>query len=320
MSKLKLTAAFGNYDRTVPLQKGQVRPDGIDLNVLALTPSDIFWRMSRFQEFDVSEMSMGTHCYLLGTGESPFIGIPAFLSRTFRHSMVYYNAKAGIEKPEDLNGKRIAIREWGMTAVVWIVGILAEEYGLDISSIDWVAQKESRVPIQMPEGTHIRYMKPGENLSDLLDTGAVDAVLIHQPLACFTEGSPHIQRMFPDYKDLEIEYYRRTGVYPIMHAVVLRKDIYRQHRWALRSIYDALIKAKRLAMQALSNTQTLSTMLPLLPSAVDETRRIFGNDFWSYGMNANRPTLEKMVTYAHQQGLSPRRLSIEELFGEPVRE
>jgi 4,5-dihydroxyphthalate decarboxylase len=320
MTKLSLTAAFGNYDRTVPLQKGLVRPEGIDLNVLTLAPSEIFLRMSRFQEFDVSEMSMGTHCYLLGTGESPFLGIPAFLSRAFRHAMVYYNVNAGIEKPEDLNGKRIAIREWGMTAVVWIVGILSEEYGLDISSVEWVALKEPRVPIQMPGGTRIHRTSPGEDLSDLLDTGKVDAVLIHQPLACFAEGSPRVQRLFPDYKDREIEYFRRTGVYPIMHAVVLRKDIYAQHRWALRSIYNALIEARRLAMQALSNTQTLSTMLPLLPSAVDETRRIFGSDFWPYGMEANRPTLEKLVTYAHRQGLTPRRLNIEELFGEPVRD
>ncbi len=320
MTKLSLTAAFGNYDRTAPLQKGVVRPDGIDLNVLTMTPSDIFLRMSRFQEFDVSEMSMGTHCYLLGTGESPFVGIPAYLSRAFRHAMVYYNVDSGIEKPEDLNGKRIAVREWGMTAVVWIVGILAEEYGLDIRSVDWVAVKEARVPIRMPEGARIRYMKSGQNLSDLLDTGQVDVVLIHQPLACFTEGSARIKRMFPDYKDREIEYFRRSGVHPIMHCVVLRKDIYQRHRWVLGSMYEALIEARRLAFQALSNTQTLSTMIPFLPSAVDETRLIFGDDFWPYGMDKNRPALEKLITYAHQQGLTPHRLNIEDLFGESVRD
>jgi 4,5-dihydroxyphthalate decarboxylase len=320
MAKLSLTGAFGDYDRTIPLQKGVVRPDGIDLNVLTMTPSDIFFRMSRFQEFDVSEMSMGTHCYLLGTGESPFVGIPAFLSRAFRHAMVYYNADSGIEKPEDLNGKRIAIREWGMTAVVWIVGILAEEYGLDIGSVDWVAQKEPRVPIQMPKGACIRCMEPGENLSDLLDAGRVDAVLIHQPLSCFMEGSHRIKRLFPDYKDREIEYFRRTGVYPIMHCAVLRKDIYLHHRWSLRSIYNALLEARQMALKALSNTQTLATMLPLLPAAVDETRRIFGNNFWPYGIDSNRPTLEKLVTYAYRQGLTPHPLKIEELFGETVRD
>lgn len=319
MEKLTLTAAFGDYDRTRALEAHGIQPDGIDLRILRLSPSEIFYRMCQFQEFEVSEMSMGAHCYLCAGENPPFVGMPAFLSRAFRHSMVYYHADAGIGTPEDLNGKRIAIREWGMTAVVWIVGILGEEYGFDLTSVDWVAAKKPRVPLQMPRGTRIRYMNPGENLSDLLAAGTVDAVLIHQPPACFVAGAPQIKRMFPDYRSVEIEYYRRTGIHPIMHCAVLRRDCYDKAPWALRSIYQALTTARQKTIEALTNTQAYPAMIPLLPSMMEDTRRIFGEDFWPYGLSANRPTLEKLVLYAYQQGLTSRVLSVEELFGETVR-
>jgi 4,5-dihydroxyphthalate decarboxylase len=319
MTDLLLTAAFGDYDRTRFLDR-RVYPDGIDLRILKLEPSDIFYRMCNYQEFDVSEMSMGAHCYLLGSGESPFIGMPAFPSRAFRHSMVYYNIDSGIKKPLDLNGKRIAIREWGMTALVWILGILGEEYGVDLRSIDWVAIKKPRVPIQMPEGTHIRYMTPPQNLSDMLASGEVDAALIHQAPACFTAGSPKVKRMFPDYKTAEIEYYRRTGIHPIMHGVVMRKDLYQQAPWTLRSIYEGLLQARRQTLAALSDTQALASMIPMLPAFMEETVQIFGKNFWPYGIKENRNALEKLVLYAFQQGLTPRQLSVEELFGESVRD
>jgi len=318
MENLVLTAAFGDYDRTRFLDR-RIFPEGIDLRILKLAPSDIFYRMCNHQEFDLAEMSMGAHCYLLGRGDSPFVGMPAFPSRAFRHSMIYYNVESGIRKPQDLNGKRIAIREWGMTALVWILGILTEDYGVDLRSIDWVAAKAPRVPIQMPEGARIRYMQPPQNLSDMLVSGEVDAALIHQAPACFTGGSARVRRMFPDYGTAEIEYYRRTGIHPIMHCVVLRRDWYRKAPWALRSIYESLLKAREKALAALSNTQALAAMIPMLPALMEETVRVFGKDFWPYGVAANRRTLEKLTLYAFQQGLTPRRLSIEELFGESVR-
>jgi 4,5-dihydroxyphthalate decarboxylase len=317
MTDFKLTAAFGDYDRTRFLDSS-IYPEGVDLSVLRLEPSDIFERMCNAQEFDVAEMSMGAHCYLLGQGDSPFVGMPAFTSRAFRHSMVYYNTGSGIEKPQDLNGKRIAIREWGMTALVWIVGILQEEYGLDLRSIRWVAAKKPRVPIQMPAGAHIQYMTPGQNLSDMLSSGEVDAALIHQPPKCFAEGCANVKRMFPDYGDVEIDYYRRTGIHPIMHCVVLRRDWYEKAPGLLRGLYESLLKAREKTLAALSNTQAYFAMIPLLPAVMDETTRVFGKDFWPYGVAANRRTLEKLVSYAFQQGLTPRPLSIEELFDESV--
>jgi 4,5-dihydroxyphthalate decarboxylase len=306
MTDLLLTAAFGDYDRTRYLDR-QIYPEGIDLRIVRLAPSEIFYRMCNYLEFDVSEMSMGAHCYLTGRGDSPFVGLPAFPSRAFRHSMVYYNAASRIRKPDDLNGKRIAIREWGMTALVWIVGILGEEYGLDLRSIDWIAVKKPRVPIEMPEGARIRYMTPPQTLSDMLASGAVDAALIHQAPACFAGGSAGVKRMFPDYKTAEIEYYRRTGM-----------DRYQEAPWVLRSIYESLLRARQKTMAALADTQALAAMIPMLPAFMEETIQVFGKDFWPYGVAANRDTLEKLVLYAFQQGLTPRRLSVEELFGESV--
>jgi len=314
MNNLSLTAAFGEYDRTGMLQKGSVRPEGIDLRIITMKPIEIFHRMSRFPEFDVSEMSMGTHCHLLGAGDSPFIGMPAFPSRVFRHSMVYVNADAGIEKPEDLNAKRIAIHEWGMTAVVWIMGIMGEEYGLAPASVDWVAAIRPRVPIQMPANTKIRYLQAGQNISDLLESGEVDAAFLHQVPPCFSKGSPRVKRMFSDYKTAEVEYYRRTGIHPIMHCIILRKDIYRQYPWALQSLYKAFCEARQKVADALSDNGALFAMIPFLPSVMEETYKIFGKNFWPYGIEANRKTLEKLVRYAHQQGLTPRILEVDELF------
>ena len=319
MADLPLTAAFGNYDRIAPLRDGVVRVQGVDLRILTLPPVEIFRRMCRFLEFEVSEMSMGAHAYLTGAGDSPFVGMPAFPSRAFRHAMVYANVEAGIEQAEDLNGRRIAIREWGMTAVVWIVGILAEEHGLDPRTIDWVSALEPRVPIPMPEGVRMRYMAPGETLSSLLESGKVDAALSHQVPACFAGGSPRIKRLFPDYAAAERDYYRRTGIHPIMHCVVVRRDVHDRHRWIARNLYDALCEARRRTMENLLDTGALSAMIPFLPAVIDDTRETFGDDFWPYGTEPNRPALERFLIYAHQQSLTPRRVEVEALFDASVQ-
>ena len=319
MNRIALSAAFGPYDRVEPLRTGEVRPEGIDLSCLTLDPPEIFYRMCRYREFEVSEMSMGSHCFFQGQGENPFVGIPAFPSKVFRHSMVYVNNQSGIRRPEDLNGKRIVIREWGQTAFVWIIGILAEEYGLDILSVDWVQESDPRVPLQYSEGMRIRTMKRGETLSNLLDSGGVDAALIHQVPECYQKGSPNVRRLFEDFKAAEIEYYRRTGVHPIMHCAVVRRDVHARWPWALRSLYRALCEAKEAALKRIQDAGALAATVPLLPAVMEETRAIFGKDFWPYGLEANRRTLEKLVGYAHQQGLTPRRVEVEELFGESVR-
>ena len=314
MSDPILSAAFGNYDRICPLQTGGVRVNRIDLRIQTLPPTEIFRRMCSDREFDVSEMSLGAHAYLTGSGDNPFVGMPAFVSRAFRHAMVYANADAGIGGPEDLNGKRIAIREWGMTAVVWIVGILMEEHGFDPTTVEWVAELAPRVPIALPAGMQCRYLRPGEDISALLDAGAVDAALVHKVPACFENGSPRVRRVFPDYADAECRYYDRTGIHPIMHCVVVRRDIHERYPLAIGNIYEALREARRQTMVSLRDTGAYSAMVPFLPAVMEQTLQRFGEDFWPYGIEDNRADLERLVHYAHQQGLTPRLLSIEELF------
>jgi 4,5-dihydroxyphthalate decarboxylase len=314
MPDLELTAAFGDYDRTAPLHNGTVQPDGIDLRVLTLPPNEIFVRMSRGLEFDVSEMSMGTHLNMLASGDSPLVAIPAFPSKAFRHVMCYVNVDAGIERPEDLNGKRIAIQEWGMTAIVWIVGILAEEHGFDMTSVEWVAANEPRAAIRMPEGATFRYMPAGESLSDLLETGEVDAALIHQVPACFAAGSPRVRRLFEDVRAVELDYHRRTGIHPIMHCVVLRRDVDAAAPWAASSLYAALVEAREQALTRLHDFGAYGATLPFLPSAVEEADAIFGPDLWAYGIDKNHSTLETLMRYAHEQGLTDRRIAVEEAF------
>jgi 4,5-dihydroxyphthalate decarboxylase len=320
MTRLRLTAASGDYDRTGMLSRGKISPEGINLQVIHLPPIELFYRMCNFLEFHVSEMSMGAYCHLLGRGESPFIGMPAFPSRAFRHSMVYYHIGSGIKRPEDLNGKRIAILEWGMTASIWMIGILMDEYGLDPTSIDWVAAKRPRVAIEFPPGIQIRYVNPGRDLSQMLESGDVDAALLHQVPVSFASESTRVKRLFQDYKGAEIDYYRRTGIHPIMHCVVVRRDVYKENPWVLRSVYKALVEARQRTVEALSDEGAFAAMIPLLPSVMEEMRKIFGTDFWPYGLKANHATLEKLLLYAHRQGISSRLLSVGELFGESVRD
>jgi 4,5-dihydroxyphthalate decarboxylase len=314
LSALRLNAAFGEYDRTVPLRTGDVRAEGVQLEVSFHEPSDIFRRMCVDLEFDLSEMSMGAHCYLAGTGDSPFVGLPAFPSRAFRHAMVFVNAEAGIETPADLNGKRIGIREWGMTAVVWIIGILGEHHGFDLRSAAWVAAQPPRVPIPMPAGTAMRIAGPGRQLGEMLEAGEIDAALLLEAPACMGRGSRKVRRLFPDYAAEERAYFQRTGIHPIMHTVVLRRDRHRQHPWLAASLYRALCEAREHARRHLEDTGVLSAMVPFLAAYMDDTRALFGDDYWPYGIEANRPTLQCLLRYAHQQALTPRQLEIEELF------
>jgi 4,5-dihydroxyphthalate decarboxylase len=205
-----------------------------------------------------------------------------------------------------------------MTAPIWVIGILMEEYGLDLTKVDWMGVKHPRVPIQFPKGVSIRYIQEDQNLSDMLDTGEIDAAFLHQVPACFAKGSPNVRRIFSDYKQSEIDYYRRTGVHPIMHCVVVKKEIHVKYPWALRSIYKAMVDSRERTMDALSDNGALAAMIPLLPSVMEEMRDIFGPDFWPYGLETNRTVLEKLVNYTHQQGISRRLLKVEELFGTSV--
>lgn len=312
--RLRLSAGFGSSDRIAALRTGEVTAHGIELDLNIASPSEIFARMCGDLSYDVAEMSMGAYAYLVGSGDRSMVGLPAFTSRAFRHAMVYAASGSDIRCPADLNGKRIAIREWGMTAVVWIIGILAEEHGLDVRSIDWVAVRPPRVPIPMPEGASLRYLAPGETISSALESGTVDGALFHERVPKFESPNGPARRVFNDYINAERDYFRRTGIHPPMHCVVVRRELAERNPWIVDALYAALCESKDKAANDLLKTGALSAMLPFLAHAIDETRAIFGEDWWPYGVERNQVSLERFTRYAYEQALTPRQLAVSELF------
>ena len=322
MSLLPITLAAENYDRTRGLIDGSVRAEGIDLNFISLAVEETFWRMTRYLEFDAAEMS-GTAYLVERSRPGPrFIAIPVFLSRTFRHSAIYVRSDSGIQRPEDLVGRRIGVPEYGLTALTWVRAFLQHDYGVHPSQIKWLMGgeeqpgREERAHFQPPPGVSIEPIPPDETLSTMIVAGALDAIMAPRMPSPFAEGSPTVRRLFPDYRSVEEDYYRRTGLFPIMHFVVVREDLYREHRWVAESLYKAFCEAKEQAMRRLFEPNTLTCALPWLVSEVERERAIFGPDLWPYGVVQNRKTLEAMVAYHVEQGIIPKPIPVEQLFAE----
>src|SRR4051812_2343844 len=320
MSKLRLTLACWDYDRTRALADGSVRPDGIDLNVLNLHVEETFFRMLRNREFDVAEMSLSSYCVSLGREDPPFIAIPVFPSRFFRHSCIFVSAKSAIREPRDLAGKRIGTPEYQMTAPVWIRGILQDEYGVDAASPEyWTGGEEEpgrdeKIKLDLPAKIRVRPIGPDQTLARMLAEGEIDALHTARLPSTFTSRPDAVRRLFADYPDVEKAYYRKTRIFPIMHTVVLRRDIYEANRWVAQSLAKAFARAQRIVYDNLYNTAALTTMLPWQVAQVEETRRELGDDWWAYGFSPNRHVLDTFLRYHHEQGLSKRRLRPEELF------
>ena len=320
VSKLRLTLACGNYDRTRALLDGRVRPEGIDLNYLSLPVEETFFRMLRHREFDVAEMSLSSYVLSLFQPPPPFVAIPAFPSRFFRHSCVYVHAGSGIRQPADLAGKKIGTPEYQMTAPVWIRGILADEYAVPVASAVYVTggQEEpgrsEKLPLALPPGIRVERIGQKQTLSSMLDSGDIDAMYTARQPSSFRSGDGRVKRLFDDFAAIERDYFRRTGIFPIMHTVVIRRDVYERHRWIAQSLYKAFCAGRQHACDELAETAALSTMLPWLPAHLEETHREMGGDFWPYGLDRNRATLATFLRYSHEQGLAKRRLEPHELF------
>jgi 4,5-dihydroxyphthalate decarboxylase len=317
MARLELTLACGDYDRTLPLRTGAVRPEGVELNVLTLGPEETFYRMARFREFDVSEFSLSTYTILRGRGE-PLVAIPVFPSFMFRHSAIFVRDDAGIREPRNLVGKRVGVPKYHMTAAVWVRGILEDEYGVAPKDLLWFEGGEGarvkEVDVTLPPGIR-RETVPGDRaLGDLVAAGELDAFIGARRPAAFGTGSGRVRRLFPDFRRVERAYYEKTGIFPIMHTVVLREELARQHPWLPRSLYDAFGEAKRLAYQRLGFTAALPAALPWLMAEAEETRDLMGDDPFPYGVARNRKTLETLAGYTDRQGLAPRRLAVDEMF------
>lgn len=324
MADLKLTLACWDYDRTRPLIDGRVRPEGIDLEVEVLRPRQTFPRMLERREFDVSEMSLASYVSLKARGDCPFVAIPVMLSKIFRHSCIYVRTDAGIRAPQDLRGKRVGTTQYGSTAAVFMKGLLQDEYGVAAEDMCWfmggldAPTQRPLIPLDLPPAVKLEFLDDGQTLEGMLAAGDLDALLSIYLPAIFLKGSPRVARLFPDFKEVEQAYFRRTGIFPIMHVVVLREDVHRAHPWAARSLYRAFCAARDLAVEGLYDTDALRLSLPWLIDHVEEARRTFGDDFWSYGLASNRPALAAVGRYVWQQGLAPRAVEPEELFAPGV--
>jgi 4,5-dihydroxyphthalate decarboxylase len=324
MSNLKLTLACWDYDRTRPLIDGRIRPEGIDLDIKVLRPRQTFQRMLDDEEFHVCELSLASYTALKGRGRCPYVAVPVALSKIFRHSCIYVRTGAGIEAPADLKGKRVGTSQYGSTALVFMRGMLQHDFGVAPSDLHWFMgglnsfTEQPLIALNLPKNVRLDFLGPGETLEGMFEAGQLDALLSIYIPSLFRRGSPRIARLFPSFKQVEQDYYRRTQIFPIMHTVVLREDVYKEHPWAARSIYQAFAAAKDLAIEGLYDTDALQLSLPWLLDHVEEAWGVFGQDFWSYGLEANRPTLSAIGRFVHEQGLSPRAVSPDELFAPDV--
>lgn len=317
---LDLTLACWDYDRTRPLIDGRVKPEGIDLDITILRPRVAFQRMLDKQEFQVSELSLASYAALKARGNCPFVAIPVALSKIFRHSCIYVRSGSGIARPEDLKGKRVGTSQYSSTGLCFMRGMLQHDYGVKSEDMHWFMGglntfvEPPLIPLNLPPTLRLDFLKDGQTLENMFDEGALDALLSLYIPQSFLKGEPHIARLWPNFKAIEQDYYRRTQIFPIMHTVALREDVYREHPWAAESLYRAFCAARDLAVDGLYDTDALRVALPFLIDHVEETRRVFGKDFWAYGVEPNRPTWAAIGRFVHEQGLAPRAVTPEDLF------
>jgi 4,5-dihydroxyphthalate decarboxylase len=320
MPALPITFACGLYDRMLALQTGEIKPDGIDLNFIAIdNPREIFDRMSNRLEFDACEMSSSEFISRYAANKLPFVALPVFASRVFRHGFIVVNRRF-VTSAKELAGKRIGVPLYTQTAAIFVRGLMQHDLDVDLSGIEWV-QGAVNEPGAYGNPSVMPLLKPvaitpnqsGKSLSDLLAAGDIHAI-IGSNLPRALGHHPDVVRLFPDYRAREKDYFRRTGIFPIMHLIVIRNDIYERHPFVATSLYDGFCAAKDRAWQKMRFSGTLRYMLPWLPDDVAEIDELFGGDCWPYGIEPNRPTLEALVAYMAEQGLIPAPVPIEKLF------
>ncbi len=321
MAKLPLTFACGLYDRVLALHTGDVRPDGIDLNFIPMDDArQIFDRMGGGLEFDLCEFSSSEFISRMSKGDDSLVALPIFPSRVFRHGFTFINKKSGIKSPKDLNGKRVGVPLYTMSAAVWARGALQDDNGVDLSTISWVQGgmnhpgahgNPSAPPLLKP--VKIEQNKTGKSLSQLLSEGAIDATLGAVIPDCYGKN-PDVVRLFPDYRAIEKDYCKRTKIFPIMHLLAMRRDVYEKHPFIATSLYLAFDRAKNWALERMRETGTLKASLPWLTADMDEIDEVFGGDPFPSGVEPNRPTLTALVKYLHEQGMIKAPIPVDKLF------
>jgi 4,5-dihydroxyphthalate decarboxylase len=316
---LPLVLACWDYDRTRALQEGAVRVEGIDLRFVPIGMPESFFRTLHNSEFDVSEMSFSWYTRTLDFDQPPLVAIPVFPSRMFRHSGIYVHADSGIEQPSDLAGKRVGVPEYQMTAAVWIKGILAEHYGVPVSSVTYHTgglrnPGRRELPMKLPPEISVTPIDETKTLSDLIETGEVDALYSAEAPETFRQGSPNVRRLFQNHEQAEREYFAKTGIFPIMHTIVIQREVYEANRWIAQSLAKAFEESKELAYEQLEEVTALKVSLPWLTANFEDARATMGADYWPYGLEPNRETLTTFLRYSHEQGLLTRAFEPEELF------
>jgi 4,5-dihydroxyphthalate decarboxylase len=320
MSTLPISFACAAYDRMVPLLTGEVRPAGVDLNFIPIaSPRETFDRMAGGREFDAAEFSSSEFISRVGAGTCSFVALPVFPSRMFRHGFISVNTDR-VRSPQELAGKRIGVPLYTMTAAVWIRGLLMHEYGVDLSGVRWLQGATNKPgrhgnPSVMPLLKHVAIAdnESDKSLSDLLETGEIDAI-IGADIPKALNRNPKVRRLIPDFPKVEADYYQRTGIYPIMHLVALKREIYERHPFVATSLYQAFCRAKALALERMRSTGMLATMMPWMLAEIETMDAVFGADPWPYGLDANRKTLEALVSYLAEQSLIAKPMAIEDLF------
>lgn len=319
MESLRLSVAVGEYDRTSPLLSGAVPLDGINPVFMALEPEEIFFRAFLHADFDICELSLSSYVLQTSKGECPYIGIPAFPSRAFRHTSIYVR-KDRIAQPEDLIGKRIGIPEYQLTANVWARALLEDDYGVKPSDVIWVQggveepSRTEKLGLHLPQDVRIEPAPPGRSLSTLLEVGEIDAIIAPRAPSCFDRNVDNVGWLFPDPMATAGDYFKRTGVFPIMHIVGIRRDVVERHPFVPMAVFKAFNRARSIAVKRLYDAAALRVSLPFLESNVRAARDIMGENFWPYGVQENRVVLETFLKHHQRQGLTSRLLTVEEMF------
>lgn len=319
MAKLQLSVAMGDYDRTRALLDGRVQIDGVDPVYMTLYPEEMFFRAMRSQDFDICELSFSSYTVKTAQDNCPYVAVPVFLSRAFRHTSLYVR-KDRIRTPQDLKGRRIGLPEYQLSANVWARAILQDDYGVHPEDVTWVRGgietpgRPEKIALTLPPGVRLEHAPEGTTISEMLDRGEIDGFMAPRPPSAQALANPDIGWLFDDPTAVAKDYYRRTGIFPIMHVVGIRKTLCNQHPWLPMAVFKAFSQAKDAALEALSDTSATKVTLPFVEEQLKAARETMGTDYWSYGVGPNRATLEAFLRHHHAQGLSQRRMQIEEIF------
>ena len=319
MTKLNLSVAMGDYDRTRALLDGTVQIDGVDPVYMTLSPEEAFFRAFRNTEFDISELSLSSYLVKASKDESPYVAVPVFLSRAFRHTSIYVR-KDRIKRPQDLKGCRIGVPEYQLTAIVWARSILQDDFGVRPEDITWVRGgidepgRPEKIKLQLPPDVRMENAPDGDTISAMLDRGDIDGFIAPRPPGGAAATNPNVGWLFDDPTAVAKDYYQRTGVFPIMHVVGIKKDVVARHPWLPGAVLKAFEQSKKAALEKLADTSATKVTLPFVEEQLKAARELMGADYWSYGVEANRKTLETFVRHHHAQGLSARLMAVDELF------